>query len=100
MLAGLRIQRQFPYNQVWIVAEQDFCSPMQRSKDTLCIQISDSTGSLLGIGLNIHQYEIALPAIHLQKGQEGAVRLYHIMRKEILQHVHDVGLHVRQKEEE
>ena len=100
LLAGIRIQRNFPFNQVWVVVEQNFYSPMLQHKDTLCIQIADSTGCLLGTGLNLCQYEEPLPPISLHKGQEGTLRLYHIMSKEILPHVHDVGLHVRQKGQE
>ena len=97
ILAGLRLERHFPYDQVWLVIQQDFNSPMHQRRDTLCIQVADSAGNMQGFGLNMQQYETPLASIYLHKGQEGKLRLYHIMRKEILPQVCNAGIHIRQE---
>ena len=104
MYVGLRLHPRYPYQQLYIIAEQRFQTPDSLlhsrkdggsgHRDTLCIAIADSTGRLKGSGLSLLQYEQHAFPLHLRKNQRGEILLYHAMQRERLPWIHDVGIRI------
>ena len=96
---GLRYDVRFPYQGLWIVAEVSLHHPMAYHCDTLYFKTADEEGHFIGTGLNLLQTEIKLTTLHLQKGQSGKIRLHHIMQREVLPSIKDVGVKLSVKSE-
>ena len=54
--------------------------------------ITDEDGNFLGKGLTIHDNVYFLKTLFLKEGQYGKMRLYHIMRRDPLPGISDVGI--------
>ena len=90
---GLRFHNRVPYQYLSLVVEQQADSLIIR-KDTLTFQLADSAGMPKGEGINLLQYSTPAPPLHLEKGQHARLRLYHIMKREVIPHVLEVGVRV------
>lgn len=90
---GLRITSRYPYTSLWIVIDEQWEGRSVRT-DTVEYQLIDSMGDFSGRGVNIYQYEWPLRRITLHSGEQGRIRLYHIMSREILPHVTEAGVKV------
>ncbi|MBQ7179666.1 MAG: gliding motility lipoprotein GldH [Bacteroidaceae bacterium] len=91
---GLRITNRYPYTSLWIVIDEQWEGLSVRT-DTVEYQLTDSMGDFSGRGVNIYQYEWPLRRITLHGGQQGRIRLYHIMSRESLPHITEVGVKVK-----
>ena len=67
------------------------------SVDTLDCRLYDNDGNGLGRGVSIYQYGFALPDTDLQKGDSLHVRVRHVMKREILPGITDIGLSMETK---
>ncbi|MBQ7509469.1 MAG: gliding motility lipoprotein GldH [Prevotella sp.] len=68
--------------------------------DTLNFQITDDDGNILGSGMNHYQYEMTLPSITLHRGDSLRMSVSHLMRRECLPGITDLGYTARLKSEE
>ena len=92
---GLRITNRYPYTSLWIVIDEQWEGRSVRT-DTVEYQLIDSMGDFSGRGVNIYQYERPLRRITLHGGEQGRIRLYHIMSRENLPHITEAGIKVRE----
>ena len=91
---GLRYGNDFPYEGIWIEAKAKFIEPAAMRCDTLYFKLTGPDGHSLGQGISLQQHEMLLGTYHLTKGQQGTIYLRHIMAREIVPAISNVGLKV------
>ena len=91
----IRLDRSFPYRELWLQLEKR--SGEKTEQDTLCFRLTDETESLSGKGLNLLQYELAGGNIRLQEKTGTELRLHHLMEREIMPHISEVGIRVERQ---
>lgn len=89
---NLRLGSRFPYRSLWVVLEQQWLSPTLYKRDTLELQLTDAAGVPFVHGGVYQQIEETADAVHLVEGQHGRLRLWHIMRKENVPEVWNIGV--------
>lgn len=89
---GLRLRNTFPYEDIWMVAEMHLEEPAATVRDTLRYLTTQPDGSPQGHGIALQQDEQPLCTLRLARGQHGHLRLYHIMTREIMPDVANVGV--------
>ena len=89
LYVGLRWSPQFPYEGLWVVADTQ--SPFLHS-DTIYFLTAQPDGLPTGQGIRLRQSEQPLFRIPLQEGQAVSVDLRHIMHREVLPALSDVGV--------
>lgn len=94
---GVRYNNFFPYEGLWIVAETSMKKPMLHRNDTLYFPIIDEKGHPMGKGLSMMQADTLLTTLHFEEGQSGHIRLRHIMIREVVPGITDIGIKVRKK---
>lgn len=62
--------------------------------DTLRYPLADAEGFPAVGGVNYHQYETQQLPFRLKKGSEGTVRIHHLMAREVLSGIKEVGVKV------
>ena len=65
-----------------------------RAKDTLDITLTNELGEAQGNGISNYEYVLPLPQLHLQPGDQGRIRIYHLMRRPTLSGITNVGLEI------
>ena len=91
---GLRCSNLFPYQGLWVVAETRLQPTGSLHRDTLYLAVTDEDGRPQGHGINLMQREQSFATLHLSQGQQATIRLRHIMRREVVPHITDVGIRV------
>ncbi len=89
---GVRTTNDFPYQKLWIVVDTELQNPDTAFTDTLSCMFVDHNGLRNGKGTDTYQYDFHLGEIELQKGQTGRFVVRHIMRREIIPGVTDIGV--------
>ena len=89
---GLRTCPSFPFTGVSLLVEQTIEPGHRVSRDTLKCRLADGKGNILGQGVGYYQYQFILKDLSLNKGDSLHVCVRHIMKREILPGVSDVGL--------
>ena len=83
---------------MWVEAELQVDTPRVRYVDTLFVRLCDEQARPLTEGVNLLQVEQPAPkTLHLRKGQKGSLRLRHLMRRETLPYITDVGAAIQQQ---
>ena len=95
---GMRYGNLFPYEGIWVVVETRLHHPTSLRRDTISLVVTDEDGHTLGQGVTLNQREVALTTLHLKKDQEGTLRLYHIMRREVIPHITDMGICIAERQ--
>ena len=90
----IRYANDFPYEGIWVAAETRLRHPSVTRRDTLYLKTTDENGTPVGKGLNLLQHSMTLYTLHLQPGQEGTLRLYHLMRLETMPDIREIGLKI------
>ena len=92
---ALRTTHDVQFQKLYLVAEQRYEKPALYSKDTVCVQLTDTMGKMLGSGLRLNNYSvIAKGNMHLRKGQNGQIKVYHIMRRTQTSGITDIGINL------
>ena len=94
MLVGLRLNSNYPYEQLVLQVEQDFQHPITHRIDTIYYQLTDERGNFTEEGVNYFQFESEGLPLDLKKGQTGEIRIRHLMHREVLPGITDVGIHI------
>ncbi|MEG1861313.1 MAG: gliding motility lipoprotein GldH [Bacteroidaceae bacterium] len=94
---GVRTTGAYPFQTLYLLVEQDFTNPIYISKDTLKCRILDVNGDRKNNGISVMQYAFPLRVNTMNRGQRGTITLRHIMRREILPGVADVGINLDKK---
>ena len=82
----------FPYQEVYVLVEQRLTNPYETYKDTLCLKLADAEGKIKDNGISLLQYEEKQMMLYLRKGQTGEIRVSHLMHRDPLPEVSDVGI--------
>ena len=90
----LRLHNRFPYRELWLAVEHHLPDSSLISRDTLCYHLSDESGNLCGQGINLLQYETHAGTLPLRTGVETQIRIHHLMRRETLPYIMEVGVRV------
>lgn len=91
----IRSAHQFPYRRVYLIRELSLQSPIKIHKDTICIETGSGEPLAKGKGVTMKAYSHSDTTLVLRKGQKGNMKLYHIMSREVLPHITDIGIKVR-----
>ncbi len=89
---GMRLGIDFPYEGVWVAVETSLTSPDSLLVDTLYFRAIKKGGRPQGSGINMSQDEQPFDSLRLLGGQGAEIRVYHLMSREVLPAVLDVGL--------
>lgn len=92
MSACLRLGNKFPYQGLWVIMETHLENPHLVLRDTIDYTTSDEKGLPLGTGINKQVIERPVRSLTLHEGQHGKVKFYHIMTREEIPGITDVGL--------
>lgn len=92
---GLRIAAAYPFTSLSLEVCQTVEPGHRVSVDTLDCRLYDDDGNVLGHGISVYQYGFALPDIDLQKGDSLHVRVRHVMKREILPGITDIGFSLK-----
>lgn len=96
---GMRFTNGFAWEGVWVEASLEVDTPLVRRTDTLFVRCFDPQGRSVAEGVNLLQAEQpADGTVHLRAGQKGEIRLRHLMRRETLPHITDVGACLRREQ--
>ena len=91
---GVRSTRQYPYQYLWILTDLELIHPDTLIVDTLVCSITDAQGEFLGKGLSVYDNVYPLATIYCKKGQYGRMKLRHIMRRDPLPGISDLGVSI------
>lgn len=94
MLIGLRVTNNYPYEILVMEVAQHYQHPVAHRVDTVYYRLADESGNLMKNGVNLYQYETQAVPLEQKKGQRGEVRIHHLMHKDTLPGIVDVGIHV------
>ena len=92
---GLRCTIDYPFKELALVVTTELLHRNIWSRDTLNFQIADDGGNYLGDGVNLMQYVETLPQITLAKDDTLRVAIHHVMKRESLLGIAEVGLNLR-----
>ncbi len=93
---GMRVAPSFSVRSLCLAVQYNLSNPDTTYTDTLCYELSDTLGSLTGRGVTRLQYEHSASPLHLHPNQSVAIRLYHLMKKETLPGVCEVGIRLEE----
>lgn len=95
-----RTTRDIQFQSISVVVEQHLRRPYFTARDTVEIKLTDDMGNIEGKGLYLYNTEAQLKhPIKLRKGQRGTIKLSHIMRRNQLLGIKDVGIELTQQKE-
>lgn len=94
---GLRINGAYPFTAVSLLVEQTVEPGHRVTADTINCRLYDSKGNHLGNGVSYFQYSFILSDTELQKGDSLNIRVRHIMRRETLPGISDIGFKMTRK---
>lgn len=93
---GMRVDNGFSWEGVWVEAELQADTPHVCHTDTLFVRLYDEKARPVAEGVNLLQVEQpSVRPVRLRQGQRGRLRLRHLMRRETLPHITDVGACLR-----
>ena len=95
---GLRYNNDFPYEGIWIVVEGKTEAPSTYWCDTLYLRTADEDGTALGHGVALMQNSVPLRNIRLEEGQHGRLRIWHIMHREVMPSIREVGIRLERSD--
>lgn len=91
---GLRTTANIGMREVVLAVEQSSETASLCRCDTIRYPLTDAEGNALSKGVNMHQYETQHIPFHIQKGQSCTVRIHHLMVKELVPGISEVGIRI------
>lgn len=88
---GVRITREFPFTGVSLLVERTVEPGHTVTVDTLNCRLYDVKGNIKGHGISHFQYDFLLSDVEMRKGDSLTVRIRHLMKREILPGITDIG---------
>ena len=89
---SLQYDNRFPYEGIWIVVDGKMEQPSEHWCDTLYFRTADENGTPIGHGVALMQNSIPLKELQLEEGQHGKIRVWHIMHREVMSAIREVGI--------
>lgn len=87
----------YPYRSVWLVVKQHWHNPELLTCDTLECMLTDEKGDVVGHGVSLYQFVESFGPMNLTAGASADVSIYHIMQREMLPGITDVGIKLIRK---
>lgn len=91
---GLRTTDVYRYTSLWLVMEQDLEKKGTFVRDTINLPVTDSNGNFLGRGFSSRQQEIPVKNVTVSSQSGTTIKLYHIMKREVIPGISDIGINV------
>lgn len=91
---SVRTQASFSYRSIWLGVRWRLHHPDTLFLDTVECVIQEQDKRSEPSGIHLRLTEVGLPGKRLQAGQEGEVDVYHLMRREFLPDVCQVGIRI------
>lgn len=82
----------YPFQSLWLVVKQHWHNPEQEVTDTIQCQLTNDRGDAQGHGVSLYQYDQNIKTLPLPQGASADIRVYHIMRSEMIVGIADVGI--------
>ena len=87
----------YPYQTLWMVVHQHWHNPEQVMVDTVKLQLTDERGDAQGHGVTLYQVDQPWRKQQLVAGQWAEISIIHIMRREMLPGISDVGIRLQRE---
>lgn len=84
--------RPYPFRTLWLEVRSRLDEGGHVQTDTLACNLVNAKGDPDGRGVSLLQYDFALDTLSLPAGTAGIITVRHIMSRDILQGISDVGL--------
>lgn len=94
---SLRTTNAYPFQSIWLLVKTQLVSPEWNKEDTLVCVLTDKQGIHSGNGISFYQNDYLLKKLKLQHGQSGNIMVSHMMRRNILPGISDVGITVKKE---
>lgn len=91
---NMRTNETYPFTSLSLVVEQTIEPGHRLHTDTLNCHFLDEEGKHLGHGVSYYQQKFILTDVSLNKGDSISLTVRHIMKREILPGIADVGLKI------
>lgn len=88
---GLRVTGAYPFTALSLLVERVVEPGHRVYADTIDCRLYDDKGNILGRGVTTYQYAFALPPLNLRAGDSLRVSVRHVMKRDPLPGVSDVG---------
>lgn len=85
----------YPYQTLWLVVRQHWHNPSQELIDTIRLQLTNERGDPQGHGVTLYQYDQPWRTLQLREGQSADISIIHVMRREMLPGISDVGIQLK-----
>ena len=95
---GIRTAVNYPFQSLWVVVKQSWNTPLRQRIDTVACVTHDTHGNALGKGVARSQQLMAVDTLQLPIGARGTISIRHIMRRDLLPGISDVGIELRKAE--
>lgn len=99
LTVGLRTKTGVAIRDIVLAVEQCDSDAFVIRRDTVCYPLTNSEGDALTSGVNFHQYETQFVPFRMEKDRKGCVRIYHLMTRETIPGITEVGIRIRNKED-
>lgn len=84
--------RPYPFRTLWLEVRRQPGDSDRVYTDTLACNLVNAKGDPDGRGVSLLQYDFALDTLSLPAGTTGTISVRHIMSRDILQGISDVGI--------
>ena len=99
LTVGLRTKTGVAIRDIVLAVEQCDSDAFVVRRDTVCYPLTDSEGDALTSGVNFHQYETQFVPFRMEKDRKGCVRIYHLMTRETIPGITELGIRIRNDED-
>ncbi len=82
----------YPFRSIWLLICQHRHNPEAFTRDTLECRLANERGDALGNGTSLYTSTAAWQTVQLPEGSSADITVNHIMRRDMLQGVTDVGI--------
>jgi len=82
----------YPFQSIWLAVRQQWHAPDTLFVDTIECKLTDSKGDVTGNGVSLYTYTQELRNLRLGDGASAEISVMHIMRREIIHGIVDVGI--------
>ena len=94
LFIGLRTKAVIGIQDITLAVEQYGETTGLIRQDTIRYPLTDAEGNALSKGVNCHQYETIHLPIQIKKGQNGSVRVHHLMTREMITGITEIGIKI------
>ena len=94
---GVRTTDAYPFTAITLIVEQEIMPAHRLVTDTVCCNLTDEQGNILGECISYRQYQFDICKLQLQEGDSLHIVVRHYMKREILPGVADVGIQLKKE---